>query len=74
MINLPEGTPKRLAVTLNQFTLVNYFDIHQDATLLNSINYQNSKRWLFYIREQDKVSFTASSSNLFDPPTIQNWV
>ena len=36
-----------------------YFDIHQDAALLNRTNYQNSEREFFYIREQHKVSFTA---------------
>ena len=55
-------TPQLL---LNQFTLVNYFNIHQDAALLNNINYQNSERGIFfYIREQDKVSFTARLTSL----------
>ena len=49
---------------LNQSTLVNYSDIHQDAALLNSINYPNSKRGHFYIREQNKVSFTARLTSL----------
>ena len=54
---------------LNQSTLVNYSDIHQDAALLNSINYPNSKRGHFYIREQNKVSFTARLTSLISNNT-----
>ena len=50
---------------LNQFTLVNYFDIHQDAAFQNSTKcYLNSEKEIFHSREQGKRFFTARLTSM----------
>ena len=45
---------------LKQLTLVNYFDIHQDAAFQNSTKcYLNSKKEIFHSRKQGNRFFTA---------------
>ena len=50
---------------LNQFTLVNYFDIHQDAASQSSTKcYLNSEKEIFHSREEGKSFFTARLTSM----------